>query len=173
MSRAFCSKDAKISAKTAYDICTYSILVPNCSILFILTLLLSGIYRRTKIKNMVHLRVEYCLILTVAGFVFYCTKNVRNELWAFLYSPEWFGTKLPSSERFSHLRNGLGTEFHCAWIYRSSFRKNKPKTLVFFDWNECCCLVFAKTKSLNSSTGEFTTRTYVVFALIFPLFILL
>ncbi len=67
-------KECKISAKTAYDICTYSILVPNCSILFILTFLLSGIYRRTKITNMVHLRVEYCLILTVAGFVFYCTK---------------------------------------------------------------------------------------------------
>ena len=123
---------------------------------------------------MVHLRVEYCLILTVAGFVFYCTKNVRNELGAFLYSAEWFGTKLPSSERFSHLRNGLGTEFHCARIYRSSFRKNKPKTLVSLTENECCWLFSRKLKkSLNSGTGEFTTRTYVVFALIFPLFILL
>ena len=84
-------KGCKISAKTAYDICTYSILVPNCSILFILTVLLSGIYKRTKIKNMAHLRVEYCLILTVADFVFYCTKNgififhrmVRNKITKF------------------------------------------------------------------------------------------
>jgi hypothetical protein len=84
-------KGCKISAKTACDICTYSILVPNCSILFILTVLLSGIYKRTKIKNMAHLRVEYCLILTVADFVFYCTKNgififrrmVRNKVTQF------------------------------------------------------------------------------------------
>jgi hypothetical protein len=46
---------------------------------------------------MAHLRVEYCLILTVADFVFYCTKNgififrrmVRNKItqfWAFFSS---------------------------------------------------------------------------------------
>jgi hypothetical protein len=84
-------KGCKISAKTAYDICTYSILVPNCSILFILTVLLSGIYRRTKIKNMAHLRVEYCLLLTVAEFcvllpkkwIFIFRRMVRNKITKF------------------------------------------------------------------------------------------
>jgi hypothetical protein len=75
-------------------------------------ILLSGICRRTKIKNMAHLRVGYCLILNVADFVFYCTKNgififhrmVRNKItkfWAFFSSTKWFGNGIPSTGEFT------------------------------------------------------------------------
>jgi hypothetical protein len=40
-----------------------------------------------------------------------------------------------------------------ARIYRSRFRENKPKTLVFSHWKQAFWLGFVKTGSINSGTG--------------------
>jgi hypothetical protein len=51
-------------------------------------------------------------------------------------------TTLPSKP---HIEQGAqaGYRHNCAQIYRPSFRKNKPKTLIFNHWKRAFCACFS------------------------------